>query len=70
MQDKGNDGFNYGILFESLNNITFALAFMSPSNATEKYYVLPSIGSEGVIQLTLQKDPTNSRDKYIFKHAS
>ena len=67
MQEKGKVGFNYQIHFEPLNN-TFALAFMSPSNVMEKYYVLPSKGSEGMIQLTLHKDPV-SKKKHIFKLA-
>ena len=66
---KGKDGFNYRMIMEKLE-AKFALAFMSPNNA-EKYYVLPTKGSEGMIQLTLHKlkDPV-SKDKYIFKLAS
>ena len=67
MQEK--DGYNYQMLFEPLDCRTtglFALAYMSPSNVTEKYYVLPSKGSEGMIQLTLHKDPV-LKNKYVFK---
>jgi len=68
MQRKDNDSFNYQMLFEPLDSTLFALAFMSPSNVTEKYYVLPSKGSEGMIQLTLHKGPV--KKKYVFEFAS
>ena len=66
VQMKGKDGFNYRMIME-LGINKFALAFMSPNNA-EKYYVLPTKGSEGMIHLTLHKDPV-SKDKYVFKLA-
>ena len=48
---EGKDGFNYQMLFEPLYNVIdiSALFFTSHSNAIEKYYVLPSKGSEGMI---------------------
>ena len=66
---KGKDGFNYRMIMEKLGT-KFALAFTSPNNVKEKYNVLPTKGSEGMIQLTLHKDVPTSKDKYIFKLAS
>ena len=65
---KGKDRFNYRMIMEKLE-AKFALAFMSPNNA-EKYYVLPTKGSEGMIQLTLHKLKDHvSKDKYVFQFA-
>ena len=70
VQMKGKDGFNYKMILENLDAEAdkFALAFISPNNTTDKYYVLPKKGRAGVIQLTLHKNPV-SKNKYVFKLA-
>ena len=67
VQMKGKDRFNYRMIMEQVAG-KFALAFISPNDTTDKYYVLPKKGETGVIQLTLHKNPV-SKNKYVFRVA-